>query len=127
MKFEFIPGKSSWAGVYWLPQGTGTSSWGDHPGRKIENVQKLVFWARGESGTELVKFQIGGVKSGKYQDSLDLVMDPNPLPLTAQWQRYEIDLKNADMSSVVGAFAWSAATDGNPHGATFYLDGIRFE
>src|SRR5580658_5225047 len=95
MKFEFVPGKSSWAGVYWLPQGTGPASWGDHPGRKIESVQKLVFWARGESGTELVKFQVGGVESGKYHDSLDVVMDPNPLPLTVQWQRYEIDLKSA--------------------------------
>lgn len=126
VRFQYIPGGFSWAGVYWLPQGTG-KVWGDHPGRKIEGAVKLGFWARGESGGELIKFEVGGITSGTYHDSLDVVMDPNPVALTTQWQKYEIDLKGADMSSVVGAFAWSAATDGNPHGATFYLDGIRFE
>lgn len=123
VKFKYTPGAMTWAGVYWqYPD----SNWGDLPGRKIEGAKKLVFWARGQLGGELVSFRVGGIQGKKYQDSLDRGLNPNPVKLTTQWQQYEIDLDGADMSSVIGAFSWSAARDGNPQGATFYLDGISF-
>lgn len=124
MRFQYLPGRFSWAGVYWQ---SPANNWGDQPGRKIEGAQKLLFWARGESGGELISFRVGGIQGKKYQDSLDVAMDPSPLKLTNQWQQYQIDLKGTDMSSVIGAFSWSIARDGNPQGATFYLDGIRIE
>jgi hypothetical protein len=124
MRFQYLPQGSSWAGVYWL---SPANNWGDQPGRKIEGAKELVFWVRGESGGEVVSFKVGGIQGKKYQDTLDVAMDPSPIKLTTQWQQYQIDLKGADTSSVIGAFAWSIATDGNPQGATFYLDGIRIE
>jgi len=125
VKVKYTPGGMTWAGVYWqYPD----SNWGDQPGRKIEGVKKLVFWARGQLGGELVSFRTGGISSNgkKYQDSLDRTLDPNPVKLTPQWQQFQIDLDGADMSSVIGAFSWSVAREGNPQGATFYLDGISF-
>jgi hypothetical protein len=128
MKFQYkpenLPGEPVWAGVYWQsPPG----NWGDQPGKKIEGASKLVFWARGENGGELVSFKVGGTRGKKYEDSLEVAMDPSPVQLTSHWQQYEIDLKKPDTSSVIGAFSWSTTRDGNPKGATFYLDGIRME
>lgn len=124
LKFQFVPGGISWAGVYWQ---SPANNWGDQPGKNIEGARKLLFWARGESGGELVSFRVGGIQGKKYQDSLNVSMEPSPVKLTDHWQQYEIDLKGAETNSVIGAFSWSIATDGNPQGASFYLDGIKFE
>jgi hypothetical protein len=124
IRAKYTPGQISWAGVYWQYP---ASNWGDQPSRKIEGAKKLVFWARGQVGGELVSFRVGGIQGKKYQDSLDRGLEPNPVRLTTQWQQYQIDLDGADMSSVIGAFSWSVARDGNPQGATFYLDGISFK
>ena len=48
--------------------------------------------------------------------------------LTQQWQEVEIDLAGADLSYIIGGFAWVA--DWNMvlnKSCTFYLDDIRFE
>jgi len=123
MKFTFSP-QDSWAGVYWQ---SPPNNWGDQPGRKIEGAKRLVFWARGGSGGELVSFKCGGIQGKKFQDSLEKAVDPSPVMLTNQWRQYEIDLGGADTHSVIGAFSWSATRDGNPNGATFYLEGITIE
>jgi hypothetical protein len=124
VRVKYTPGGMAWAGVYWqYPD----SNWGDQPGRKIEGAKKLVFWARGQVGGELVSFRVGGIQGKKYQDSLDRALDPSPARLTTEWQQYQIALEGTDMSSVIGAFSWSIAKDGNPQGAIFYLDGISFK
>jgi len=124
VRVKYVPGEKTFAGVYWqYPD----SNWGDEPGRKIESAKKLVFWARGELGGENVSFRVGGIQGRKYQDSVDRALEPNPVSLTTRWQQFQIDLDGADMSSIIGAFSWSVAKDGNPQGATFYLDGIAFK
>jgi hypothetical protein len=124
MRIKYTPGGNSWAGVYWQ---SPANNWGDQPGRKIEGAKKLIFWARGETGGELVSFRAGGIQGKKYQDSMDRALDPSPVKLSTQWQEYQIDLEGADLSSVIGAFSWSVARDGNPEGATFYLEDISFK
>jgi len=121
IKIVYHPPSNKWAGVYWqYPD----SNWGDEAGRKIVGAKKLVFWARGEHGVELVSFKVGGINKKKYRDSLDRSL--GPLKLTTDWKQYQIDLSDADTSSVIGAFAWSASAKGNPDGLTFYLEGICF-
>jgi hypothetical protein len=121
VKVVYHPPSNKWAGVYWqYPDG----NWGDEPGRKIIGAKKLVFWARGEKGGELVSFKVGGNDRKKYKDSLNKSL--GPLKLTTEWKQYEIDLSGADTSSVIGAFAWTASARGNPDGLTFYLEGICF-
>lgn len=117
----YKPEDLGWAGVYWqYPD----KNWGDQPGRKVEGAKKLVFWARGELGGEVLKFGTGGMHDKQYKDSLDESL--GKVQLTAQWQEFQINLAGADMSSVIGAFYWSAGRNGNPKGATFYLDEIYF-
>jgi hypothetical protein len=112
---------SNWAGVYWLyPDG----NWGDERGRAITGAKKLVFWTRGESGGEKVSFVVGGNDKKKYKDSLYRTI--GPLTLTTLWEQHTFDLTDADTSSVIGAFAWSASAKANPNGLTFYVDGGCF-
>ena len=46
--------------------------------------------------------------------------------LTNEWTQYNIPLRNADLSSVIGGFCWAANVNANPNGLTFYLDDIKF-
>jgi hypothetical protein len=124
VRVVYHPLGKGWAGVYWqYPD----SNWGNQPGRKIEGAKKLVFWARGQKGGEVVEFKAGGINvpEKKYQDSFEKVLDTKKL--TTDWQQFEIDLNGADTSSVIGAFAWTATKNANPQGLTFYLDGICFQ
>ena len=124
VKVKYTPGNKPWAGVYWqYPDG----NWGDRPGRRIEGAKKVVFWARGQKGGELLEFKAGGINDPdkKYQDSFEKVFGAKPL--TTDWQPFEIDVSGADTSSVIGAFAWTATKSANLQGATFYLDGICYQ
>ena len=121
VKVTYHPLQKGWAGVYWqYPDG----NWGEQPGRKIIGAKKLVFWARGQDGDELVTFKVGGINQKKYQDSLDKSL--GPIKLGRDWQNHEIDLGGDDTSSVIGAFAWVASAPGNPQVITFYLEAICF-
>jgi hypothetical protein len=91
-------------------------------------LSKVVFWAKGEHGGEILEFKAGGINNPgkKYRDSF--LASTGRLPLTKEWKRYIIDLSNADLSSVIGGFAWIASADYN-HGKqiTFFLDSPTLE
>lgn len=112
-----------WAGIYWQ---NPANNWGSRPGGyDLTGSSKLVFWARGEKGGERIEeFKVGGI-TGEYSDSD--VAGIGPLLLKQEWTKYEIDLSDKDLSSIIGGFAWAANLDNNPDGVTFYLDDIRFE
>jgi len=112
-----------WGGVHWQ---NPANNWGDRQGGfDLTGATKLTFWARGEYGGERIEeFKIGGI-TGMYSDSD--VAGIGPVLLTAEWKKYEIDLRGKDLSYISGGFAWSTNIDVNPDGATFYLDDIRYE
>lgn len=119
LRIVYQPAAKGWAGVYWQsPDG----NWGDQPGRKIEGATKLVFWARGQNGGELIQFKSGGMRGKKYEDSYEKIHEP--VALTTDWREFEIPLKGMDTTSVIGAFSWTVKTNVP---LTFYLDGICFQ
>ncbi len=123
IRISYHPSGKGWAGMYWqYPD----SNWGDKPGRKIVGATKIVFWARGENGGEIVKFKAGGISAPnkRYQDSFEV--STGFISLSKKWKKYEIDLTGADLSSVIGAFAWIAKKNGNLN-TTFYLDDICYQ
>ena len=122
IKVSYKPGAVGWAGVYWQrPE----NNWGEKPGATIRDATKLIFWAAGQKGGEIVEFKSGGISGNKYRDSFEASI--GSVTLTKDWKSYEIRLKGHDLTSVVGAFAWVATATDNPGGLTFYLDGLRFE
>src|SRR5712671_1473606 len=112
VQITYRPGPVGWAGGYWqYPD----SNWGDRSGRAVEGANKVVFWARGQKGGELVDFKAGGINaSKKHRDSFEKVL--RTVELTTQWQAFEIDLRDADTTSVIGAFAWFTTSSANPGG-----------
>ncbi len=114
---------NGWAGMYWQ---NPANNWGSRPGGfNLNGKSKLIFRARGENGGERIEeFKIGGM-TGDYADSGSASI--GPVTLTKDWKTYEIALAGQELSSITGGFCWTANRDGNPQGATFYLDDIRYE
>lgn len=115
-----------WAGAFWQepPNNWGTDARWAHRGYNLSGYHRLLFWARADKPTS-VDFQVGGIDN-PYGDSLT---DPKIISaeLGPQWREYRIDLGNADLSRIIGGFAWVTNWDNNPNGCIFYLDDIRFE
>ena len=114
---------AGWAGMYWQ---NPANNWGTiDKGLDLSRAVKLTFWARGAKGGERIEeFKMGGLM-GEYSDSDSASI--SPVILNKEWTQYTIDLKGKDMSYVIGGFCWSANTEFNPEGVTFYLDEIRYE
>jgi hypothetical protein len=53
IKVAYSPGPNGWGGVYWQNK---PDNWGDKPGEDFSQARykKLTFWARGETGDELI-------------------------------------------------------------------------
>lgn len=115
-----------WAGIYWQ---NPANNWGTVPnaGYNLQGATKLTFWVKGEKGNEVInEFKVGGIAGGEYIDSDSQSI--GPIRLTPEWQKYEIDLRGKDLSSIIGGFCWATNIDVNdPEGVTFYLDEIRYE
>jgi hypothetical protein len=114
---------AGWTGMYWQQP---ANNWGDKKGGyNLTGATKLTFWARGEKGGEKFSdFKMGGI-TGEYPDSDSA--SSGPIQLTNTWAKYSIDLKDKDLSNVIGGFCWSASKDDNPDGFVVYLDDIVYE
>ena len=112
----------NWGGVVWQ---SPANDWGEKPGGKnLTGANRLVFWARGEKGGEVVTFLCGLLGKDKpFYDSLQEKLDK--VSLTKEWKQYSIDLKGRDLTHIKTGFAWTLAASGSP--VTFYLDDVRYE
>jgi hypothetical protein len=111
-----------WAGVFWQAH---LSDWGNLPGVRVESgARRVVFYAKGAVGGELVTFGVGGIMSAgmAHQDSFDKQIT---VTLTSAWQRYELSLAGESYDDVLGGFRWAA---GKATGdLTFLVDDIHWE
>lgn len=114
---------AGWAGIYWQQP---ANNWGERKGGyNIAGASKLTFWARGAKGGETVAdFKMGGI-TGEYADTDS--QSTGPIVLTREWKQYSIDLKDKDLSNIIGGFCFTASKDDNPDGFVFYLDDIVYE
>jgi len=114
---------NGWAGIYWQ---NPANNWGtENKGLNLTGAKKLKFYIRGEKGGEVIdSFKVGGI-TGTYSDTADITY--GPIVLTKKWAKYEIDLRNYDLSRIIGGFAFVVAAESNSEGLTFYLDEIVFE
>lgn len=127
IKITYTFGPQRWGGIYWqnLPD-----NWGDKPGFDYsrKGISKVTFWARGESGGEVVEFKAGGIDNSAkpYRDSL--VATVGGITLTKDWAQYTIDLSGMNLNSVIGGFCWVASSDSNSSNQiTFYLEDITMQ
>ncbi|MFA5164840.1 MAG: hypothetical protein WC481_04690 [Candidatus Omnitrophota bacterium] len=122
---------AGWCGIFWQ---NPANNWGSKPGGfDLTGAKKLVFWARGEKGGEMIsKTQVGtlaevkmGGITGEYADTDSASI--GPLTLTPEWKEYSIDLTGKDLSYISGGFCFAASAADNPEGFTIYFDDIYYE
>ncbi|MDR2426433.1 MAG: hypothetical protein LBD46_04560 [Endomicrobium sp.] len=114
---------AGWAGIYWQQP---ANNWGEKKGGyDLTGATKLTFWVRGAVGGEkIAEFKVGGI-TGEFPDTDSQSI--GPIELTKEWQKYTIDLKDKDLSHIIGGFCWAASKDDNPNGFVMYLDDIIYE
>ena len=114
---------ANWAGIYWQ---WPPNNWGEKKGGyDLTGATRVTFWARGEKGGEqILEFKVGGL-TGTFSDSDSASI--GPVELTTEWQQFEIDLADLDLSYISGGFCWVTNSMANPDGCIFYLDEIRYE
>lgn len=114
-------GTFGWVGVAWQ---NPPNNWGDQDGGfDLRGATELELWARGEYGGEKVTFGVGllGADRG-YPDSA--IEKTETIELTSDWQRFRVDLKGRDLSSLKTGFV--VTLQGRQSPVTIYLDSIRF-
>ena len=124
LKLKYVPkGKQKWIGVYFR---NPSDNWGQvKGGYDLTGAKKLVFYARGQNGGEIItSVGCGGIK-GTYPDSD--IMQVGPLKLSKEWKKYTLDLSNKDLSYIAGGFFFIIETKDNPLGCTIYFGDIYYE
>lgn len=126
VKVTYTAGRQGWAGIYLQSQ---NSNWGQFPGRDLSGFRRLSFWARADSATAptAVEFKAGGIYDPRrpYRDSFEISL--GSVVLTPVWRRFSIDLAGANLTSVIGGFAWVATGAANPRGVSFVLADLVYE
>jgi len=126
IKITFTADGDNWAGIYWQDP---ENNWGTHTtgGYDLSGATKITFWAKGEKGGEKIEFFAGGI-TGDNPDSLEKTYAGTSTitTLSNSWKECTIDLASKDLSHIIGGFGWTANSDNNPNGATFYLDDIQY-
>ena len=125
LRCEFTA-SSGWEAVAWQH---AAEDWGNRRGGfALTGAKRLVFYARGKSGSEEVAFGFGLIELDKrYFDTTKRSLDK--VKLTTEWQRFEIPITNLkptnDLTRIKTGFVWTVASLGHP--AVFFLDDIHWE
>ncbi len=129
---------ATWASVAFISGPDSPPWWGETDGGRHYNLaslakKKLVFYARGEHGGEVIKAQIGMLGDKQYGDSLHKPIVGEEITLTQDWTRHEIDLNsiaNSELQHICNGFGVNVergSQGGSPDETVFYLDDIYFE
>ncbi|MBN1897901.1 MAG: OmpA family protein [Spirochaetes bacterium] len=115
-------GQQGWAGIYWQYP---ANNWGNNPrgGYDLSKAESLFFYAKGETGYEVLEFKIGGI-TGEYGDSDTITT--GFINLTRDWNLYKIDLTDKNLDNIIGGFGIIAMAPVNPNGVIFYINDIYY-
>lgn len=138
IRLKITYGEAAWASVAFIsgtdkPAWWGESNTGRHYNFGALPKKKLVFYARGDKGGEVIKAQIGALGDKPYGDSLAKPIVSDELKLTQDWTRFELDLKgatNADLGSICNGFGVLVEREsqaGSPAETQFYIDDVYLE
>lgn len=129
---------ASWAGIAFISGPDKPAWWGETSRGRYYNLsslpkKKLVLYARGQSGGEIIKVQLGVLAGKPYGDSLSKPFVSEELKLAQEWARHEIDLQPipaAELMRVSNGFGIVVDQGSQPGPGTetqVYVDDIYFE
>jgi hypothetical protein len=101
----------------------------------LESAQRLHLFAKGESGGEELQFNAAGKyvddrANGKVTKLMKYAFTSDNMRLKNDWQRYEMDLSNADLSDISHGFGFdvsAASLNSSDKPIVIYLKGITFD
>lgn len=84
-------------------------SWSADKNFNISGAKKITFYAMGDTGGEVVKFEAAGKKvdtilGGKVSKTLNFGLVSQPVTLQKEWKKFEIDLSKTNLSGVTNPF-----------------------
>jgi hypothetical protein len=97
--------------------------------KNIQDAERMVLFARGESGTEVVRFKAGGKITGNVNGAEpEYAFTSKNVRLDKEWQRFEIDLSAVDLSRITHAFEYEiVGSEEAQSPIVIYLKGITFD
>lgn len=111
-----------WSGLQWQhPAGDWMNN--SPGGYDLTGANKLVLWARGETGNESLALSLGGGLTGRYPNTAQA--DLGAITLTQDWQKFTFDLTGKDLRRVKNPLTIVLRGNGFPF--TVYLDDIVLE
>jgi hypothetical protein len=127
--FELKP--KEWAGV---AVASCPDCWGQKPCPQppavymdIGGATRLVFYARGERGGEVIEAKVAILGNQPCGDSTLLPAESGYIRLTNEWKEYSICLKYFNLSRVITPFAIFVVGKHNQQSVRVFLDEIYFE
>jgi hypothetical protein len=136
-------GNANFGGFYFqtgvMSTGTPQANFGSVPnaGYDLSGATGVTFWARGHRGGEKVEFFVAGVGRSEANGAATTPYPDSSIRrpargkwtlLSTNWQRITIDLSSADLTYVLGGFAWVVtATQNLASTTTFYIDDIQYD
>lgn len=136
LAFEVTWRPPDWFGVGFFSGPAEPPWWGDDDrghGVDLSAYDTLSFWARGERGGEQLRVEIGTLAGKPHGDSLPAAVGTPWLTLSADWQRFELDLsayRPEQRARVCGGFTVLCARDRQPAGTArtrFWIDTVAYE
>lgn len=100
----------------------------------LENAERVYLFARGDVGGEDLQFNaagkyVDGRVNGKDAKLMKFGFTSENMKLKKDWQRYEMDLSNADLRDISHGFGFEVAKSNLSSGEpiVIYLKGITFD
>lgn len=94
----------------------------------LRRMKRLVFYARGEQGGEMIQVQAAILGKEPHGDSSRKPAKTKWIRLRKGWKKYEVDVGRIDLRRVVSPFCFVIDKGHNRGDSfTFYLDDIYFD
>jgi hypothetical protein len=123
LKVVYSPNVNGWGGLYWqFP----ANNWGETKGLNLsnKNISKATFSAKGSKGGEIIIIKLGGISGKRFEDSFQV---ESRITLSNEWRYYSIDIKEKDLSNVIGGFCFVINSRDNYGITTFFLGRLYYE
>ena len=117
-----------WCGLAVSPHPEKWGDLGTDPAFNLSHAKKLVFWARGNKGGEMIQVKVSTTGDKPFGDSAPFPAKTPWISLTPTWTPYELPLKGFDLSRVMTPFVFvvdKAHNGSEPF--SFFLDEVYFE
>ena len=127
IRISYIPSNSGFKGWFSLVWQYPPNNWGDkqEKGVDLTGYKKLVFYAKGEKGGEVIsEMKIGG------NDNIAGDTDTawlGQIKLNRVWTKYEINLKGKNLSNIISGLVLVLTKHNAINGSNIYLSDIYYE